>query len=114
MLLVACTDGGKTVIQMIGTIFRGIHLIIHPLLVLTADKITKFTCALTSHGADMSHNLDGQVSASRAHRDLLVKVLLDLGPDTFRTVYVFVSPHILASHAAFLNIIILCSRCGTL
>ena len=118
MLLVARTGGtgGRKshVIRMIGTMFRGIHLIIHPLLVLTADQIMKFSCASTSHGAVMAHNLDEQASASRAHRNHLMKFLLDLGPDTSRTVYLFASLHFLASHVACLNAIILCSRCGTL
>jgi hypothetical protein len=115
MLLVARTGGGKShVIRMTGTMFRGIHLIIHPLLVLTADQITKFTCASTRHGSVMAHNCDEQASSSRAHRDRLMQHLLDVGPDTSRTVYLFASPHFLATRAAFLNAIILCSRRGTL
>ena len=54
ILLVARTLGGgrSHVIRMTGTTFRGIHLIIHPIMVLTADQITKFTYAPTSHGCD--------------------------------------------------------------
>ena len=99
---------------MTGTMFRGIHLSVHPLLVLTADQITKFTCALTSHGTVMAHNLDEQASASRAYCNHLMKYLLDVGSDTSRTVYLFTSPHFLVSHATFLHTIILCSCRGTL
>ena len=71
MLLVARTDGeGEShVIWMTGTVFHGIQLIFHPLLVLTAEQITKFICALISHRAVMAHNLDKkrQASSSRAY-----------------------------------------------
>ena len=62
----------------------------------------------------MAHNLNEQASSSRAYRDRLMKYLLDVGPDTSRTVYLFASPYFLSTHAAFLNLITVCSRRCTL
>ena len=98
---------------MTGTMLWGIHLILYPLLVLTADQITKFTCASTSHGSVMAHNLDKQASTSCAYRNHLINYLLDSGPDTSRMVYLFASLHSLVFHAIFLDALILCYRRGT-
>ena len=44
LLLVQRTGGGKThVIRMLGTTIKGIALIVHPLLALTADQVPNFT-----------------------------------------------------------------------
>ena len=59
MLLVARTGGGTLhVIRTIGTMLRGVNLIIHPLLVLMADQMSKFTCASAAFGPVSAHNLD--------------------------------------------------------
>ena len=62
----------------------------------------------------MAHNLDKQALSSRAYRDRLMNYLLDIGPNISRTVYLFDSPHLLASYPIFLDVIVLCSRYGTL
>ena len=90
MLLVSRTGGGEShVIRMTGTMSRGIHLVVHLLLVMTADQISKLTCASAAFGSVSAHNLDEQASSGRHFQDRLIKYLLDISPDTSRTVYLF-------------------------
>ena len=111
MLLVARTGGGKShVIRMIGTMLRGIHVIIHPLLVLTADQMSKFTCASSAFGPVSAHNLDEQASSCGHFRDRLIEYLLAIPADTSRTVYLFASPHFLATHTGIRNALLKCAR----
>ena len=77
MLLLAKTGGGKShVIRMIGTLLKGIHLIVHPLLVLTADQTAKFASGSDEFGQIGVHNLDEEGAVSREYRDRFTKYIL--------------------------------------
>jgi hypothetical protein len=108
------TTATKLVISMTGAMFSDIHLIVPPLLVLTANQITEFPCALISHGSVMAHNLDDQAFSSRTCCNFLMNYLLEISMDTSKTVYFFASPHFLASHAVLLDTNIHYSRHDTL
>ena len=97
-------------ILMIGTMLQGIHLIVHLLLVLTADRMSKFTCASAAFGPVSAHNLDEQASSCRNFRDRLIKYLLDILADTSRTVYLFASPHFLSTYTGVRNTLLNCAR----
>ena len=59
MLIVQPMGGGKMhIIRMIGTMLRGIHLIIHPLLALTEDQVGRFLEETDAYGSIEAHNLD--------------------------------------------------------
>ena len=62
-LVVAPTAIGKShIIRMMGTIFKAIHLVIHPLLALTADQVNAFKEANEAYGAFEVHNMDMHAS----------------------------------------------------
>ena len=85
-------------IRMARTMLRGIHLILHPLLVLTADQMSKFSGWTDRFSPVSAHNLDDHASTSAAHRKRLVHYLIALPTDTTQTIYIFVSPHFLSTH----------------
>ena len=115
MLLVQKTGSGKThVIRMAGTMLKGIHLILHPLLVLTADQIAKFASANQDYGQVSAHNLDEHSLSSGDYRSRLIKFLASVNVHTTRTVYVFVSPHLLAAQHSIRNVLLNCATLGTL
>ena len=63
LLVVQQTGTGKShIYRMVGTMLNGIHLVIHPLLVLTADQIVKFKEGDNCYGAIEVHNLDEQAT----------------------------------------------------
>ena len=56
---------------------------------MTADQISKLTCAFAAFGSVSAHNLNEQASSGQHFRDRPIKYLLDISPDTSRTVYLF-------------------------
>ena len=100
--------------RMTGKMLRGIQLIIHPLLVLTADQTSKFLCEMDRFGHVSAHNLDEHAATSGAYRKRLVEYLLAIPTNTTQTVYVFVSPHFLATHGDVRRALLRCARFGTL
>ena len=99
---------------MAGTMLRAIQLIIHPLLVLTADQTSNFLSGTDRFGPVSAHNLDEHASTSAAYRKRLVDYLLAIPADTTQTIYVFVSPHFLATHGDVRRALLRCARFGTL
>ena len=90
MLLVTRTGGGKShVLRLVGTLLRAVHLVLHPLLVLTADQMPKFLAASDAHGPHSAYNLDKFPASSLS---LLCSDLVALKPKTTRTIYLFSSP----------------------
>ena len=116
MRLVATTGGRKSnVIRMIRTMLQGIHLTVLPLLVLTVDQMSKFTCAFTAFKPVSAYNLDKQASSCWHFRDRLIKYLLGISADTSSTVYFFASPHFPSTYTTVHNTLIYCDwRNGTL
>ena len=113
LLLVTRTGSGKShVTRMLGTLLRGIHLIVHPLLVLAADQVTNFSSASGGYGSVSAVNLDdaGSTEAASEH---LVRQLLNVGPRTSRTIFLFASPQYLARHRPVRRALLGCARRGT-
>ena len=79
------TGVGKThVIRVLGALLKGVHLIIHPLLVLTADQVVKFLEGTDDYGAIEVHNLDDLAGTTEAYRKQFVKRLKELRGDMVR------------------------------
>ena len=83
LLIVQQTGTGKShIFRMLGTMLNGIHLVMHPLLVLTADQIVKFQQGDDRFGAIEVHNLDEQASRSTAYRKKLIERMEGLLPSS--------------------------------
>ena len=65
-------------------LLKGVHLIIHPLLVLTADQVVKFLEGTDDCGAIEVHNLDDLAGTTEAYRKQFVKRLKELRGDRVR------------------------------
>ena len=81
---------------------RGVHLIIHPLLVLTADQVASFQECCMSYGAFVVINLDEQASRSATFLDAIIKFFTTLKRRTSTTVILFGSPQFLCNHPKFI------------
>ena len=113
LLLVTRTGSGKShVTRMLGTMLRGIHLVMHPLLVLAADQAGKFTNSSCVHGSISALNLD-DAGSTEASREILVRQLLAVAPQTSRTIFLFASPQYLARHRPIRRALLGCARRGT-
>ena len=86
---------------MVGTILHGIHIIFHPLLVLTADQIVKFETGSNIYGAIEVHNHDEQALKSIQFQGKLLSRLEGLAPDSTTAIFVFTSPQFLTKYQAF-------------
>ena len=103
LLLVTRTGSGKShVTRMLGTMLRGIHLVVRPLLVLAADQVRNFTNASGGCGSVSAVNLD-DAGTTEAARDYLVRQLLAVSPQTSRTIFLFASPQYLALAARLIE-----------
>ena len=115
MLLVQKMGSGKThVIRMASTMQKGINLILHPVLVLTAGQMAKFTSVNRDYGQVSAHNLDEHSLSSGDYRSRLLKFLSSVNVHMTHTVYVFVSPHLLASQHSIRNVLLKCATLGAL
>ena len=72
---------------MVGTLLRGVHVIIHLLLVLTADQVVKFSTALDAHGPHNAFNLNSMLPSSISR---LCEKLDDLRSKTTRIIYLLI------------------------
>jgi superfamily II DNA helicase RecQ len=106
---------GKThILRMLGVIERGIVLIFIPLLTLSADVMSKFTCANHRFGTVIIQHLDEIFDANKlAYKDLLERCR-GLRGSTTTTVFLFLSPQFLINHSDAREIFIKCSHCTTL
>ena len=117
MLLVNRPSGGKAhVVRMIRMMLRGVHLVVHPLLALTTDQVPNFRTSSERFGPVSAHNLDELASgfSGKRYRSRLFKYLRGISPETPRTVYLFASPHFLATYHDVRNMLLNSSRRGVL
>ena len=112
VLNIAHTGGGKMhIIRVLGTYARAVHLVIHPILALTADQVLKFMEGTDKYGAIDAHNMDASPKALR--KQIIAKMGRLVG-DITTTLFIFVSPQTLAGDKSFLDAVIKCARSGTL
>ena len=112
VLNIAHTGGGKThIIRVLGTYARAVHLVIHPILALTADQVLKFMEGTDKYGAIDAHNMDASPNALRKQ---IIAKMRRLAGDTTTTLFIFVSPQTLAGDKSFLDAVIKCAMNGTL
>jgi superfamily II DNA helicase RecQ len=93
---------------------KGVHFVPDTLLVLTADQIAKFASASCDCGQVSAHNLDKHAVTSGDYWSGLLKFLFSVNVYPTRTVYVFASPHLLASQHYIRNALLKCEKLGTL
>ena len=102
LLVIQQPGTGKShIYRMVGTILHDIHIVFHPLLVLTADQIIKFKTGSNIYGAIEVHNLNEHASKSIQFRGKLLSWLKGLVPDSTTTIFLFTSPQFLTKYQAF-------------
>jgi len=112
LLAVLKTGEGKThIIQCWGVFTKGICLVLHPILALTADQVLKFTKESDKHGTIEAHNMD---DASSTLLQKVIAKMKQLKPSTMSTMFLFCSPWFLANPTPFLNEILRAAIGGTL
>jgi hypothetical protein len=106
------TGAGKThILWTLGVIEWGIMLIFIPLLVLSANVKSKFTCADQRFGAVIVQHLDKLYDANkRAYQELLGRSCT-LFPSTTTKIFLFLSPQFLVNHPDAHDIFIDCLHC---
>ena len=87
------TGAGNTLIIMTMTLFLcGVHLVVHPLLILIMDQVVRFSCCSDEHGTVVAINLDDQIAYSALFLGQVPYLVLGLSADTNTTVFLFGSP----------------------
>ena len=68
--------GGREshIATMMGLALREVHLIVHPLLVLSADQVSKISNLLHTYGSIVAINLDGQAATKHALQSIIDSV----------------------------------------
>ena len=109
------TGAGKThILQTLGVIEQGIILIFIPLLTLSTDVMSKFTCANQQFGAVAVQHLGESFDANKqVYYDLLERCR-GLCRSITTTVFIFVSPQFLINHPKAREVFIKCSHRTTL
>ena len=109
------TGAGKThILRTLGVIERGIILIFIPLLTLSADVMSKFTCANQKFGTVAVQHLDELFDANKQVYYHLLEQCHGLCRSTTTTVFIFMSPQFLINHPKAREVFIECSHCTTL
>ena len=112
LLVVLKTGIGKShVIRSMGTMLKGVILVIHPLLVLTADQVIRFREGSDSFGSIEAHHLDNFATKDRKQ---FVKHICNMTVRTTSSVFVFSSPQFLADNKDVLHALLKCNRKHTL
>jgi len=105
------TDRGAHIIRCWGTFTKGICLVLHPILALTADQVLKFTEGSDKYENIKSHNMDDAFLILR--RKIIVK-MQRMKRSTTITVFLFCLPQFMVKDATFLWAVIQCAQTGTL
>ena len=114
LAMIQRTGAGTHILRTLGVIEPGIILIFIPLLTLSADVMSKFTCANQNFGAIAIQHLDELFDANkRVYYDLLERCR-GLLRSTTTTVFIFLSPQFLINHPEARGVFIECSHCTTL
>ena len=109
------TGAGKThILRTLGVIERGIILIFIPLLTLSADVMSKFTCANQKFGAVAVQHFDELFDANKQVYYDLLEQYRGLRRSTTTTVFIFMSPQFLINHPKAREVFIECSHRTTL
>ena len=102
LLIIDRTGSGKThIYRIVGTIERGVILIIVPLLTLSADQLSKFKGANQSFGSVTAHHIDELFKESVVKYTQLLNSIRMLKRQTTSTIYLFVSPQFIINHVDF-------------
>jgi superfamily II DNA helicase RecQ len=109
------TGAGKThILRMLGVMERGIVLIVIPLLTLSADVMSKFTCADQRFGTVMVQHLGELYDGNKKVYHELLERCHSLQRSTTTTVFIFLSPQFLINHPDARDVFIACSHRATL
>ncbi|KAL7543828.1 hypothetical protein ACHAWF_007470, partial [Thalassiosira exigua] len=112
LLNIARTGAGKThFLRVLGTFVRGVILIDHPLLALTADQVLRFQEGTDRFGVIDAINGD---NCTPAMIQKIVGFMDSLEKSTNRTLFLFVSPHKLAGTPSLLAALKHCAEARTL
>lgn len=106
ILVIDKMSGRKShTICMLGTLLKGVHVIFHPILALTADQMIKFSSCCNDYGSIESHNLD-EVATTRTTQQRITARLRRLNKNTTATIFLFSSPQFMAKNKNFCDRII--------
>jgi len=115
LAIIQRTGAGKThILRTLSVIERGIILILIPLLTLSADVMSKFTCANLKFGAVTVQHLDELIDANKQVYYNLLERCHGLRRSTTTTVFICMSPQFLINHPEAHNVFIHCSHRTTL
>ena len=108
------TGGGKShIIRLLGTLFKGVHLIFHPILSLTGDQLHQFQQGCQDYGLVSAINLD-EIANSTAVKKKVIKWIQQTKKNSTATKFFFISPQYLVKHADVRNTLLKCARNGVL
>jgi superfamily II DNA helicase RecQ len=109
------TGAGKThILRTLSVMERGIVLIFIPLLMLSADVMSKFKCADQRFGAVAIQHLDELYDTNRQVYNELLEQCRGLLWSTTTTAFIFLSPQFLINHPDARGVFIECSHRATL
>ena len=112
MFICLHTGAGKThIIRVAGVYMGGITIIIHLILALTSDQVNKFIEGSDNYGAIGAHNMDEITGEMRLR---ILARMRRMKRSTTTTLFLFVSPHLLARDNTFVDVCIQCAECGIL
>ena len=89
--------------RLIGTLFKGVHLIFHPRLALSADQIKKFNEGDDRYGSIEAINLD-KVGTPPVLRKIIHR-MNKLKRDTTTTMFLICSPQLMAENEFLVEIL---------
>jgi len=78
--------------QLLGRCLKGIHVIIHLLLVLMADQAPSFQTGNEEYGVIEVHNLDERAFMLSSHSRDIIQRIIGLHKYTTSTIFLFASP----------------------
>ena len=98
LLVVQKTGGGKThIIRVMGSMMKGIHVVLHPLLALTGDQVIRFQEGSDAYGAVDAINLDERGKNTKWRKKFIARISA-MSNTTTSTVFIFTSPQFLADN----------------
>mmetsp|Transcript_266 Transcript_266/g.544 ORF Transcript_266/g.544 Transcript_266/m.544 type:complete len:395 (-) Transcript_266:695-1879(-) len=97
------------VIRLVGTLSKGVHVVMYPLLASTADQVAAFTGGNEAYGFIVVINFDIHASTCGAVRRKIIANLIKLKRSTTTTYFLFGSPQFFALNQDFVDALLQCN-----
>ena len=114
-LIVQPIARGKThIMRVMGTMFWGLHVVVHPLFALTVDQASAFEEGNDAYGSIQVHNLDAHASESKTVWRKIINRMLATKLSTYTTTFLLCSSQFITIHNEFNEALIQCNKNRTL